>query len=104
MIKCVREKLDLLKLGIPLRKGMPNACELGTENHIAFNTDLAKMKDLGKDNKEWTAETFHTKLPNLDIRDRMNFSGQRRGDNRCYELPYWGRFDDVINEKQMIGV
>jgi hypothetical protein len=40
--------------------------------------------------------TFRTKLPNLDIRHSANFTGPKRGNRRRYELPYWGRWEDVI--------
>ena len=41
-------------------------------------------------------ETFKTNLPNLDVRHDGNFTGPRRGRNRCYELAPWGRFEDVL--------
>jgi hypothetical protein len=40
-----------------------------------------------------------TNIPNLDIRHGSNFTGPKRGKDRCYELLYWGKFDDVIGEK-----
>lgn len=40
---------------------------------------------------------FGTKIPNIDIRHGNNFTGPKRGKKRCYEIPYWGRFEDVIN-------
>jgi len=39
--------------------------------------------------------TFKTELPNLDIRHGSNFTGPKRGKRRRYELPYWGKFEDV---------
>jgi len=42
-------------------------------------------------------ETFKTDKPNLDIRHDANFTGPRRGIRRRYELPHWGRFEDIIN-------
>jgi hypothetical protein len=41
-------------------------------------------------------ERFSTKNPNLDIRHKTNFTGPKRGKKRCYELPYWGKFKDII--------
>jgi hypothetical protein len=41
-------------------------------------------------------KTFKTRLPNLDIRHGTNFTGPKRGSRRRYELPYWGKFEDVI--------
>jgi len=45
---------------------------------------------------EYESRTFKTHLPNLDIRHGSNFTGPKRGGKRRYELPYWGRFEDVI--------
>jgi hypothetical protein len=44
-------------------------------------------------------ETFKTKIPNLDIKHGANFTGPKRGVNRCYELPYWGKFKEIIYDK-----
>jgi hypothetical protein len=40
---------------------------------------------------------FQTDAPNLDIRHSSNFTGPKRGKKRCYHLPYWGRFEEVIH-------
>jgi hypothetical protein len=42
-------------------------------------------------------KTFGTVNPNLDIRHGTNFTGPKRGKMRTYELPYWGKFEDVRN-------
>jgi len=41
-------------------------------------------------------KTFKTRLPNLDIRHSTNFTGPKRGKRRRYEMPYWGKFADLI--------
>ena len=43
------------------------------------------------------AETFRTKIPNLDIRHSSNFTGPRRGKRRTWDLSPWGRFYEVMN-------
>jgi len=45
-------------------------------------------------------KTFKTRLPNLDIRHGTNFTGPKRGNHRRYEMPYWGRFEDVIATRE----
>ena len=45
---------------------------------------------------KYTAKEFRTNTPNLDIRHKNNFTGQRRGVNRTYHLPPWGRLEDVL--------
>ena len=54
-----------------------------------------KQAELGKDLKA-DYKYFRTKLPNLDIRHDCNFTGARRGKKRCYELPYWGKLEEVL--------
>lgn len=44
---------------------------------------------------------FRTKTPNLDIRHGTNFTGAKRGIRRTYELPYWGKFNDVIKNNAL---
>ena len=45
------------------------------------------------------AETFSTKISNLDVRHGGNFTGPRRGRERRYKIKYWGKFEDLINKK-----
>ena len=40
---------------------------------------------------------FCTNTPNLDIRHSSNFTGPKRGKKRCYEIPYWGKFEALLN-------
>jgi len=48
-------------------------------------------------------KTFKTKLPNLDIRHGSNFTGPKRGNSRRYELPYWGRFEDWVDDRASLS-
>ncbi len=41
-------------------------------------------------------DRFSTKIPSLDIRHSRNFTGPKRGKKRCFEIPYWGKFKDVM--------
>lgn len=43
-------------------------------------------------------KTFKTEFPNIDIRHGGNFTGPRRGRQRRYHLPYWGKLEDHIKE------
>ena len=43
-------------------------------------------------------EVFKTKIPNLDIRHDSNFTGPKRGKKRTWEIPYWGKFKDLIGQ------
>lgn len=44
--------------------------------------------------------TFRTKLYNLDVRHNHNFTGPKRGRKRVFEVPYWGRFEEFMNENK----
>ena len=48
----------------------------------------------------YTHKTFRTRIPTLDIRHATNWTGPKRGTRRRYELPYWGRFADVIGAEE----
>lgn len=43
------------------------------------------------------ARTFATTIPNVDIRHGNNFTGQRRGKNRRFELEPYGTMNDILN-------
>jgi hypothetical protein len=95
-LKACREKVDMLKEGKIIRRGVAGACEFGVcENRVAYVNYVASLKDFGKDVNLYRAAAFGTKLPCLDIRHGTNFTGNRKTDNRTYELPYWGKWEDV---------
>lgn len=47
--------------------------------------------------EKYKGKNFNTKLPNIDIRHEHNFTRNRRGSKRVWELPYWGKAKDVIS-------
>ncbi len=80
-------------------------CEPG----ICTEAELDKVREIAKSGKsayltpylknyleKYKSDTFYTEIPNLDIRHGTNFTGPRRGNKRRYELPYWGKFEEVI--------
>lgn len=100
-LEAAQERVELLENGYTLVKGAAGACEPGCLDDKAFiKPELNPIyKDLGKDPTKWKAERFSTQLSNLDIRHGDNFSGGRRGTNRCYTLPYWGTLKDIMGGK-----
>lgn len=73
-------------------------------NHLSRTKQLAKganVKHLWMKIKRYictyNARDFVTELPNLDIRHGDNFTGQRRGTNRTWDLKPWGDFFEVMN-------
>ncbi len=97
-LKATMEKVDILKSGIIIRKGQLGACEYGVcDNRKAYLNYKASQKDLGKDIALYKACAFRTEIPCLDVRHGRNFSGNRRARNRCYEIPYWGKWKEITN-------
>jgi hypothetical protein len=120
-IRAIKEKLAMIEDGYEIRKGQLGACEPGVcENDVAFvkvqnpeecepgvcddraafiekKLRLTQHKDVGKET--FRARSFKTEFPNIDIRHGKNFSGNRRGRQRCYSIPYWGDFR-VVMERQ----
>jgi hypothetical protein len=93
MLKAVNERIELLENGYKFLKGAPGACEPGVLDDKAF---VAPEKDLGKNIMKWKSERFSTVLANLDIRHQNNFSGGRIAKDKSYELPYWGKFTEIV--------
>ena len=96
-LRAARDKVDMISLGLQIKRGQVGACEFGVCDSRQVYVDVTGqlLKEFGKDVAPQKAGAFRTKLPCLDIRHGNNFSGRRRGKNKCYELPYWGRFDEV---------
>jgi hypothetical protein len=46
---------------------------------------------------EHSARDFRTAVPNIDIRHGGNFTGQRRGKKRRFELEPWGTLEATLN-------
>jgi hypothetical protein len=101
-LQAARDKIKMLSAGALIRKGKAGACEFGVcDNREAFTDELNAIKnirkDFGKDINQYHAVSFKTNICNLDIRHDNNFSGGKRGKYRRYELPYWGKFSEVVN-------
>ena len=44
---------------------------------------------------------FNNKFGNLDVRHDLNFTGPRNGRQVLKEVPYWGKFNDVLKGGNM---
>lgn len=44
----------------------------------------------------YNAKDWSSKVPNIDIRHGGNWTGQRRGKQRTWELPFWGSFQTIL--------
>lgn len=102
----ITERLELLEDGSSITREFLGCGEPGVVSERA----MKKARDAALSGKpiqlqrylndylrKYTSEAFKTGIPNLDIRHASNFTGPKRGKMRRYELPYWGRFEGVIN-------
>jgi hypothetical protein len=99
----IKERLSLLENGYHMVKGLKGAGEPGVADKIAIGqleagsgrpTQLQRY--LKGFLKEYKSESFKTEQPNIDIRHGTNFTGAKRGKHRCYSLPYWGNFKELM--------
>jgi hypothetical protein len=107
--KTIEEVVSLLDMGLCVEKGLRWKGEPGVTSdemkeycRRAFNDSVSGQpnqlqRNLKKYVTTYKSEFFKTELPNIDIRHGSNFTGPKRGNNRCYELPYWGKFAEVMN-------
>lgn len=103
LIQSIEERLQLIEGGLKIMRklGEPGAFppEVVKAAEYATSGKPYYLKELlDKHVTKFKAKSFNTKQPNLDIRHKSNFTGPRRGKQRCYELAPWGKFDEFIND------
>lgn len=104
------EILNLLEMGLKVEKGLRYYGEPGLiSDKFKDYVNRAFKSTVSGDSKQlqwylrdyvnkYKSESFMTEQPNLDIRHSSNFTGAKRGKKRCFEIPYWGKFSEVIDE------
>ena len=103
--KSIDERLCLLLNGYVMNRGLAGAGEPGVVDKIAI-VKAQQRASSGEPYQlqqflhgaftDFKSSSFETKICNLDIRHNNNFTGQRRGKRRCYEMPYWGKFAELM--------
>lgn len=101
------EVLSLIERGLTIKKGMHWHGEPGIG--VNANGDFVKAAIAAESGRpmqlqrylkdyltKYLCEGFQTELPNIDIRHDSNFTGPKRGKDRCYSLPYWGEFKTIM--------
>ena len=101
-IESTKAKLDVLTNKDMRHRHIANAGEPG----VTKISEASKWAKSGRPVylKKWLKkqidaekyEVFRTKIPNLDIRHDSNFTGPKRGKKRTWDIPYWGKFKDLI--------
>ena len=98
-LKVIEKRLDIIDQNRKLIKEIEHIGEPGL-SRIRKWADSGRpvyLKDmLGEALELEQYATFKTELPNLDVRHDGNFTGPKRGRKRCYKIPYWGRFEDLL--------
>ena len=90
---CIAERVEILEGGDSAK--VFGKAEPGVTRWAKSGRPVWLRGYLAEHMDKYESRTFKTVLPNLDIRHGTNFTGPKRGNRRRYELPYWGRFEDV---------
>ena len=102
-VDSLNKRLDLIDKDRSVLRNIANASEFGYSKlkrvqKWAKSGRAVYLKNMLEDllEKE-NYGSFKTKVPNLDIRHDGNFTGAKRGKRRTFDEPYWGRFQDLID-------
>lgn len=103
LIESIEERLYLIDSGIKMmrRLGEPGAFvpEIVKGAQIATSGSKLYLRPfLDKHLKKFKSEFFKTDNPNIDVRHKDNFTGPRRGKNRCFSISYWGKFEELLRD------
>jgi hypothetical protein len=80
------------------RIGEPGNADFEKTMAISRYEDVRHLRQQLKDYiTKYGARDFNTTIPNIDIRHESNLTGPRRGKKRRFELPPWGRIEDVLH-------
>ena len=78
--------------------GEPGAADFARTMRLAKYRSLRPVRvALKRYVTEHSARDFRTAIPNIDVRHGDNFTGQRRGKRRTFELEPWGTLEATLN-------
>ena len=104
MIGATKDRIDMMSDPAWMAK-YPSG-RIGEAGHMDYNHAMRlscykSVAHIREKLKEYIAkykgENWNSKISNIDIRHKDNFTKNRRGKKRLYELPYWGKMEDVLN-------
>jgi hypothetical protein len=104
MIESTQDRIEMM--GDPAWIAKHPSGRIGEAGHMDYNhamrlsvgRSVAHIRDKLKEYiAKYKGENWNTVIPNIDIRHKDNFTKNRRGSKRRYELPYWGKMEDVLN-------
>jgi len=104
MIKATQDRIDIMSEPVWMKRYPTGRIgEVGDMKHdhamrlLRFN-DIKHMRGvLEKYIDDYQGENWESKIPNVDIRHKDNFTKNRRGSKRRFELPPWGTLEDVLS-------
>jgi hypothetical protein len=103
MIKATKDRIDMMadpawmskyptgRIGEAGHMDYDHAMRLSAGNSVAHIRIKLKQYIAEYEGRNWVS-----KIPNIDIRHKDNFTKNRRGRKRCWILPHWGKMEDII--------
>src|SRR3990167_4043889 len=103
MIKATQDRIDMMSDPDWLKKyplgriGEAGAMKYEQVAKLATGESVQHIrKKLEEYVYKYEGKNWSTKNPNVDIRHNNNFTKNRRGIKRTYEIPYWKKMDDIF--------
>lgn len=103
MIESTKDKIEMMedpawRVKYPTgRIGEAGAMNYDHAMRLATGKSVVHIREKLKDYiKKYEGKNWNTKIPNIDIRHDHNFTKNRRGSKRTYQLPYWGTMQDIF--------
>lgn len=107
MIEATNDRIEMLSDPAWMKKypsgriGEAGVMDYDHAMRLATGSSVAHIKEklktyIGK----YKGDNWNTSLPNVDIRHSNNFTKNRRGTRRGYQLPHWGTMGDIFNERK----
>jgi hypothetical protein len=102
MIKSTQDRIDMM--GDPAWMKKHPSGRIGEAGHIhlphimrlSAGKSVRHIRAKLLEYMKYEGRNWNTKIPNVDIRHKDNFTKNRRGPKRIWELPYWGKMEDII--------
>jgi hypothetical protein len=103
MIKATQDRIDMM--GDPAWMAKHPTGRIGEAGHMDYDHAMRLCRGksvhhvrekLKEYITKYKGENWRSTIPNIDIRHDNNFTKNRRGSKRTYELPYWGKMEDVL--------
>jgi len=102
MIRSTKDRIDMM--GDPAWMAKHPSGRIGEAGHIhlphimrlSLGKSVRHIREKLLEYMKYEGRNWNTKLPNVDIRHRDNFTKNRRGPKRIWELQPWGKMEDII--------